>query len=363
MDILQACGNAPKLLDTILSCVQHIIIVMDYDGNILLANPVVEHVFGFTHDELLGNKLSVIFTPEDLNHLYPNLLHMAQKNKPFEGEVTLMRKDKTRFLAFMVFRPFLDPRQDKGLIVISVQDIDKQKQSEKGFKDTHYEDLVKVADGIAHELRNPLVAIGGFARRLYESCRDVRDDEKYYDRILDNVQRLEDLAAKVEFFARLPKPCLTGESIKGLIEEALQPYLKQIQGRKIDLTNNVEDVVLFVDKELVIKAFSILIENALDALFEGGNLLIHSEVKDSDCKIHMKDTGCGISPDHLTCIFDPFFRTKPDGVGIDLLVLKRIMESHGGRVEVRSKQGEGTTFSLAFPLERRRSIRACRLEG
>ncbi|MBW2266367.1 MAG: PAS domain-containing protein, partial [Deltaproteobacteria bacterium] len=118
MDILQTCGDSPKVLDTILSSIQHIIILIDYDGNILFANPVVERVFGFTPNELKGKNLSILFRSRDLTYLYPNLLQMAKKNKPFEGEVMLMRRDKTRFFAFMVFRPCFDSRKDKSLVVV-----------------------------------------------------------------------------------------------------------------------------------------------------------------------------------------------------------------------------------------------------
>jgi PAS domain S-box-containing protein len=109
MDFPKACYDSPKLLDTVLSCIQHAVIVADFEGQILFANPVVEDIFGFRPDELKANDLSIIFTPEDLTYLYPNLLYMARKNRPFEGELMLMDKHKKRFFAFMVFRPCFDP--------------------------------------------------------------------------------------------------------------------------------------------------------------------------------------------------------------------------------------------------------------
>ena len=201
------------------------------------------------------------------------------------------------------------------------------------------------------------MSIGGFANRLYKSCRANPDHDKYYDYINNNLIKIEDLVKKVEIFARLPKPCFTQESIRELIEKALRPYLQQIEERNIDLNISIDVVILFVDTGLFIRAFSILIDNALDALSEGGKILIHSETEHNQCKIYVTDTGSGISPEDIPYIFNPFFSTKPDGAGIDLAVVKRIMNIHGGHVAVTSKQGEGTTFSLLFPLERRRSIR------
>jgi PAS domain S-box-containing protein len=362
MDLLQACCSSPNLLGAVLSTIQHVIIVIDHEGNILLANPVVEKMFGVTPDDLEGKNLSILFTPEDLSPLYPNLLFMAGKDKAFEGELTLVRADETRFFAFMVFRPYFDPSQDNPFIVVCIHDIDQRKNPEEGLRGTHYEDLVKIADGIAHELRNPLVGIGGAAKRLYGTCTKSENNEKYYDRILNNVRRLEGLVENVEYFAHLPKPDLKKVSIRELIQEAISPYLEQIEEQAVNMTNRIQDTNLLIDKSLVVRAFSILIGNALDAMARGGELTLFSEISNNECTVYVRDTGTGISPEDLSYIFNPFFRTKPAGIGIDLAVVKRIMKRHGGRVEAKSKPGEGTTFLLAFPLERRRSIRVSPLE-
>jgi signal transduction histidine kinase len=286
---------------------------------------------------------------------------MARDDKPFEGEVMLIRKNETRFLAFVAFRSHLTLDHGKSVIVISVQDIDKHKQLEKAFHGTNYEDLIKIANGIAHELRNPLMSIGGFANRIYKACKATDDQRKYYDYIINNIKRIEELIRKVELFARVPKPRLTESSIKELIEKAIQPYLKSIKEKDIDLAINIDETKLFLDAGLVISALSMLIENALDALPDGGNALIKSERKDNEYRIYVIDSGTGISRENLPFIFNPFFSTKADRAGIDLPVVKKIMESHGGQIEVSSKLKEGTTFVLNFPLERRRAIRISRL--
>ena len=132
-DLLQAFCHSRKLWETIFSCIQHVVIVTDVEGYVLLGNPMVETMFGFTPDEFNGKNLSIIFTPDDLTHLYPNLLHMARKNEPFKGEITLIRKDETCFLSYMAFRPYFNPRQDTPLIVISIQDIDKHRHIHGGL--------------------------------------------------------------------------------------------------------------------------------------------------------------------------------------------------------------------------------------
>ncbi len=361
MDPLRRFSDSRQFLDALLSCIQHVVLLIDQQGKLLFANSVVEDIFGFTPDEITGENISLILNPEDLDHLYPNLLYMTRNGKPFEGEIALMRKDKGHFLAFVVFRPLSGTTPDRPIALVSVRDIDSKKKTNTRFSRTHYQDLIKLADGIAHEIRNPIVAIGGFARRLQKSCKAI-DDDKYYDGIIDNVRRLEGLVAKVELFARLPKPCLKALSAKELIPKAAEIFLPETKKHNIDLTIDLEEGTLFLDNKLVLRAMSILIENAIDAIGTGGRILIQSTKEGNKYSVTINDTGRGISAQDLPYIFDPFFTTKPGGVGIDLAVVKRIVESHGGSVKVASKLGKGTTFILTFPLERRRSVRTCRFE-
>lgn len=362
MELLESCHNPSRLLKEILSSIREAIIVADLEGKILFASPTVEKMTGFSSDELKNEALSAIFTPEDLTYLYPNLLHLARTNKSFKGEIMLMRQNEVRFFAFVTFQPFFDPGHGKSRIIVCIQDIHDEKRLQNVLEITSFEDLVKIANGVAHELRNPLVGIGGFVRRLYEMCDITGDQQKYYDHTISNLRKIENLVKKVEFLSRLPVPKFRKESIRGLIEKATEPYLQQFEDRKIELTINLEEIFCPLSSDLVVRAFSILIENALDALSDGQRILIHGDTENNDCKILVSDTGAGISPDDLPFVFHPFFSTKADGAGIDLTIVKRIMHSHGGNIEVNSKRGEGTTFVLLFPLERRRSIRICRLQ-
>ena len=362
MKLSAVWDNPSSLLEELLSTIREAFILADLEGTILFANPSVERMTGFTSDELKNKALSAIFTPEDLTYLYPNLLHMARTNKSFKGEIMLMRKNKVHFFAFVTFRPFFDPGHRKSRIFVCIQDIHNEKRLQKALEIACFEDLLKIADGIAHELRNPLVGIGGFVRRLYETCDIADNQQKYYDHTISNLKRIENLVKKVEILSRLPVPELRKESIRGLIEKATRPYLQLFEDRKIELTVNLEEIFFPLDSDLVVRAISILIENALDALSDGQKILINGDTENNLCKILVSDTGPGISPDDLPFIFHPFFSTKADGAGIDLAIVKRIMNSHGGSIEVNSERGEGTTFVLLFPLERRRSIRISRLQ-
>ena len=357
MDLLQRSPSFDKLVNEILSCVEASVVLANLEGEILFASPSIENLLGFTPAELHGRNFSVFFTPEDLEYLPPNLLYLARKSEPFEGELMLRRKNGTRFFVYWVSRTYIDDTGDEPIMVIYIQDIDNLKTQEKTLRENNYEDLVRVADGLAHELRNPLVGIAGFVNKLYKACRTLPNHDRYYTYVVDNLKKIERLVKDVESLAHLPEPSFAEESVKDVIQEALQPYHLKMKELDIDLTLSLEEVTLYMDADLFTQALSILIQNALDALQGGGKISIRSETKDNQCKIYVTDTGSGISPKDIPYIFYPLFSTKSDSVGMGLAVVKRIVSMHGGYVEVTSEQGKGTTFGLMFPVERRRPIR------
>jgi PAS domain S-box-containing protein len=344
-----------------MACFQEVILVTDADGKILMANKAVEAVLGYAPHELIGRNLSSIFTPEDHEYFYPNLMRLGRKSMPFQGEALLLTKDDDRFFAFLVLRSFHDPTLKQSFIFLSIRDIHAQKQTEKATNETNYEDLVKVANGVAHELRNPLVGIGGFVKRLYDKCSAVQEHAVYYDHIMQNLRKIEIVVKKVEFLAKLPRPSLKMEELKTAVEEGVRPYHAVLEKRGIEVELLLSGIVLKLDRGLISRVFSILTENAVDALRGGGAITVEDAVNDNLCEIEFSDTGPGISTEDLPFIFNPFFSTKTDGAGIDLSIVKRIVESHGGGIRVHSEKGRGATFLLQFPLERRRAIRISRI--
>ena len=363
MDIMDACCRSPNLLSKILSSIRHAIIIIDIKGEILFANNIVKEIFNSPHEDIKGEIFSKFFTPEDMAFLYPNLLAMAGHDKSFEGEVMLMRENGARFFAYMIFNPISELFEGKKLIAVSIQDIDEEKNLKKSIQTTRYEDLIKVADGIAHELRNPLVGIGGFVNRLYKSCRGANaENEKYYDYIIKNLDKIEGLVRKIQFFVKLPDPSFSKHETESLVNKALEFHKRRIEREAVKLSVEVAKTMLIVDGDLIVRVLSILIENALDALNEEGKIVIKGRIEKERYELTVSDNGHGISPADLPYIFNPFFTTKTQGAGIDLAVAKRVMDRHSGSIEAESEHGKGCSIILGFPLERRRAIRATRFE-
>lgn len=357
MNLFETCADPQKILKDIISCISHVVIITDSDGIILFSNPAIEKVFGYAPGELTGRSMSLLFTKEDLPYLYTNLLALCQNNRIFEGEVMLVRKGGDTFFTYMEIKPCIEPNNDQSIIVISIVDIDKRKRLEKDPKGTHFEDLVKVADGIAHELRNPLTGIGGFVNRLYNTCKSDNHNVEYFESIKSNIEKIETLIKKVELFVRLPEPVYSEVSLVDIVKKGVEPHTQEMEQLRITIAKDIENVKVQADISLLSKAVSNLIENSLYAVSGESEIAISGKVVGNECVIHIEDRGEGISPKNLPHIFTPFFTTKPHSSGLGLSIVKRIMERHGGSIKTLSEEGKGATFILTFPLERRRSIR------
>ncbi|MFC1891452.1 nitrogen regulation protein NR(II) [Thermodesulfobacteriota bacterium] len=358
MNILRSDPNDSNFIENILSAVNVPVILTEINGTISFANYAVIKTFGFLPEEIVGKELSILLTPEDRDIFYQNLLGLSCDKSSFEGELMLIRKDGTSFFSYLTAQT-CTADDGRAAMVICIQDIHEFKLLEKARRINSYDDLTQIANGIAHEIRNPLVGIGGFLNRLYKSCNAIDEHGQYYEYIIENLTKIEDLVEKVEFFSKIPEPDITKENVWELIEQALNPYLPELDASNIKVETYKEDIVLHLDSILFSKVISVLIENSMDALkdIRGGKISIYGEVRENQYVIYINDNGSGISPEDIPFIFNPFFSTKADGKGIDLAIVKRIMENHNGKVEIESEQDKGTRFSLTLPIERRRSIR------
>ncbi|WP_045214613.1 two-component system sensor histidine kinase NtrB [Desulfonatronovibrio magnus] len=339
----------------ILLTVQSAVIITDPEGNILDANSKVRDVFGYTVDGLTGKSMSILFTPEDQNFLYPNLLYLANQCQVYDDEIMLLRRNQVRFFADMRMTSCRDSQT--AMNIFSIIDIDKTKKMEKVFNQINYEDLVKLANGVAHEIRNPLVGIGGFLRKLYKSCVASVEDEEYYNLINSNLKKIESIVEKVEFFAGMPDPVMRKVNITDITDGVYQELASQIKSGGCALELDVEPFEFMADPEFLIRALRILVENAIESCSGIPRITIKAYAQDNVCRISVSDSGRGIAANVLPYVFHPFFSTKPDGAGIDLSILKRIVENHQGKVHVESREGEWTCFYIEIPHERRKKIR------
>ena len=347
--------DCPHFLRDLLKSLPQALLICEPDGTILVANPGAEAMFGHGAQSMSGKPLSILFTPEDQDILYTNLLHLVEEKATVDEQAMLLRRSGTRFMAMLHLRGYDHPRG--RLLLAHILDIDHEKQMEKLLQEIGYQDLLRVANGVGHEIRNPLLIIGGYLRKMYTSCKATDEDDTYYKCIVDNLKKIENIVRKIEFFTNPPKPAFFSAPTALVVEMGVTRNSKELQASGIRCLIKVAPVNLVMDQHLISRALAILMENAADALHDGGEIRVTGATREPWYVFSVQDTGPGIPEADLASIFQPFFSTKTHSAGIDLAILKRIMDSHQGKVEVFSNVDKGTRFDLFLPLERRRLIR------
>jgi len=206
--------------------------------------------------------------------------------------------------------------------------------------------LGEISAGIAHELRNPMSVIAGYAKLL--SKKVGASDETTVNAILKEIENIDKIISEFLSFAKPTDLNRTSVDLDRLVEETVTATMGNNERIRV-LIKAEKPLSIMADEILLRQALTNLFINAVDAMPEGGNLNI--ELKDFHDKvgINIKDTGHGIPEDIRQKIFFPFYTTKQKGTGLGLAIVQKIIVSHGGSIEVDSKEGEGTTFRIILP--------------
>jgi len=213
--------------------------------------------------------------------------------------------------------------------------------------------LAELSAGVAHEVRNPVMSIGGFARRLKKRLQSDPTLEAYVDIILKEADRLEQMVKDVEAYTSMPEPDIREVKLSALLQHAFFLWEEDPESKRVEthLTPPPEDPTLYLDKGQMALALINLFQNAAEVMPEGGTISVSTGWEDHYLVIRIRDNGPGIAPEDLPRIFDPFFTAKSKGSGLGLTTVNRILNAHRGEIKVWSKQGTGTEFKVYLPTQ------------
>ncbi|MBN1255120.1 MAG: HAMP domain-containing protein [Deltaproteobacteria bacterium] len=228
----------------------------------------------------------------------------------------------------------------------------------------HSEKLIsmgRLSAGLAHEIRNPLNAIKGAIVYLQKGRSDDPLIHEYTQLILEEINRLNEFMTDFLYFARQSPPNRIPIDLNELLQHTLNLLDEEFKSKGIAVSLHVESSLplLEIDPHQMEQVFLNLFFNAAHAMPNGGklevttSLLKHVRKSSTSVKavVEVKDNGIGIPPEHLKNIFDPFFSTKEGGTGLGLPISLGIVESHGGKIQVMSKEGKGTSVIIELPME------------
>jgi len=207
---------------------------------------------------------------------------------------------------------------------------------------------------IAHEIRNPLVTIGGFTRAILRDYADHKGIKQRAEILIEEVTRLEKILTNIMDFSKPVESIKVVTQINELLENScylMDPYFKN--GR-IQLNKKFDTGLpnIIVDPTQMKQVFLNLIKNAVESMPNGGRLTVETRVEDEHIKIDIADTGEGMTTEVMQNIFMPFFTTKEEGTGVGLAVSQKIVDDHGGFIKVKSALKAGTTFSIYLPIKK-----------
>jgi two-component system, NtrC family, sensor histidine kinase HydH len=212
----------------------------------------------------------------------------------------------------------------------------------------------EMASGLAHEIRNPLVSIGGFVRRLYKKFPSDEQVQSYFQVIINEVERLEKTLNEIMDFSQDPRGKYKEWDLNRIVEEALGLIQRELDEGNIKVEKQWGKIPkIFGDDRQLGHVFYNLFLNSCQAMPQGGLLTIRTYVEKRPDRIwvtcQIRDTGRGIQPDVLHNIFNPFFTTKDQGSGLGLPIVHKIVTRHNGEVNIDNRPGEGVSFLIKFP--------------
>lgn len=204
---------------------------------------------------------------------------------------------------------------------------------------------------LAHEIRNPLTIIGGFARSIHRHMHEPEVLEKLVNTVIREVERLEALLNETLDFARFREPLFQLRDVNRIIEEICELMELELNKRGLGLLKDLGPVPLLrIDEDQLKQVFFNLIQNAMESMSRGGTLHISTRKCENFVQIDISDTGIGFGPEIGDKVFTPFFTTKTRGTGLGLSVSRLVIELHGGRLKIASEKSRGTVVSIVLPV-------------
>ncbi len=330
---------------------------LDTDGKVISYNLLAlelldlkeSEVRGMNFDEVIDFKTTGIF--QTLNYCMP-VLDKEINHRKKSGEIVPLTLSITPIIG--------EDSTCQGAVIV-MRDLREIKQlEEKVRRSEKLAAIGKLAAGVAHEIRNPLSSIRGFAQYLRNTFKDKPREREYTETIVLEVDRINSVVTDLLTFARPMEAELIPTDLTELIEHAVRLVEEDALSLNIDIQTDIQDLSKIpLDANQMTQAILNLLLNALQAVKNGGRIEVGAELNPSDSllKIWVEDDGSGIAAEQKEKIFDPFFTTREKGTGLGLAIVHKIVENHRGEINLQSPlagKTRGCRFTITIPIKSHR---------
>jgi two-component system, sporulation sensor kinase E len=333
-------------------------IICDTRGKITRLNNSAQKILGLSERDAAGKHYRTLFKEKAA---MCSLIETALSEKKICSvpEMEMSKTDGENIWVGLTASVIKDRQNEMLGVALLLNDVTeiKRLQQEVVFKEKMAA-LGETSSGLAHELRNSMGAVLGFAKLLKKKGADPLSTREIVDGILNEAMSMESLIQRFLTFARPFDLNMERVNLKNVVDECIKNLEEKLMQNKIEVELKSQPDLLPIpgDRLLLRQSFQNLIQNSIEAMPNGGQLSI--DLREAEAyhkgrfiKVEISDTGCGIEEESLEKIFDPFFTSKERGTGLGLSLVKKIISLHNGRIELESQTGKGTIFRIYLPLK------------
>jgi len=372
--VIERLARERSFLETLFNAIEDGVLVIDESGKILYYNQAVSDLIGLPGREAEGKNIRRYLPDLDWEALTKRKKHAGVRVLRQEFEVFYPRQRFIRLYA----APLSSDGDSAGLALIIHDATEARQQTFEAIESERIEALTLLAASVAHEIGNPLNALhihlqlmerelkklrtisasaAKFpAASLNKDLADINERlERYLEVAKGEISRLDYIVTQFLQAIRPTRPQLEPASLNAVVSETLVLLAPELDNRGLAIREELDARLppIPIDAGQIKQVLVNLIKNAMHAMTSGGTLKVATGVAGDGVWMSVADTGGGIPQEKINQIFQPFFTTKTKGTGLGLMIVQRIVREHGGRIEVESNVGTGTTFRIWLPLQER----------
>jgi two-component system, sporulation sensor kinase E len=362
--LVQRLARERAMQETVFNTIKDGILVIDSDGTVQYANNAASSIIGLKPNDIGVTRLWKM-VPDLAQSIQRDAVSGKKKNAPVLSREVELSYPEHRFVRlYMVPIDAQVGHDDSGGYVIVLSDVTEEKVSmEELIENERTSSIVRLAAGVAHELGNPLNSLTihlQLIERKLKKLAQQEDGQKLSESLQvcqGEVQRLDGIITHFLEAVRPQKPELNELNLVELTEEVLHVQEAELGDRKLDVNVEVSGEIpsILGDRGQIKQVFFNLIKNAMEAMQAGGKLRILAYRDDDFVYLQFVDTGCGITEEEISRVFQPYYTTKKEGHGLGMMIVQRIMREHGGQISLESRKDTGTMVTLQFPQQHRRT--------
>jgi diguanylate cyclase (GGDEF)-like protein/PAS domain S-box-containing protein len=326
-----------------------ILMLLDKHGIIMYASPSLSRILGFSSKSYVGLSTFDLLHPEDRNKVKFQFQQSINGKFPGRMEARVLHSCGNWLLIEGNGSPVFGDKGELEHFVFVGRDITEKRRAEEQLAKT--EKLAVVGDlaaGVAHEIRNPITSIKGFIQLIQQGLQK----QEYFNIIFDEFQRLEDILQEFLNLAKPQSSKLILNDVTSILQDVKTLFQSEANLKNIKIYSEYHHLLpkIMCDRNQIKQVFINLIKNSMEAILNEGTIKIIGSIEKEMVLIKIMDNGIGISEERLKRLGEPFYSNKEKGTGLGLMLFFKIIRQHNGTIIVKSKENQGTTVEVRFPI-------------